>query len=67
MNDVAGDTLLKLPEILDLTAAEGFLETVRQHATAKTLCMDASDVRVLTLPCAILLSGTLYFIFSRVF
>jgi two-component system chemotaxis response regulator CheY len=52
MSDVAGDTLLKLPEILDLTAAEGFLETVRQHATAKTLCMDASEVRTLTLPCA---------------
>jgi two-component system chemotaxis response regulator CheY len=52
MSDVAGDTLLKLPEILDLTAAEGFLETVRQHATAKTLCMDASEVRTMTLPCA---------------
>jgi two-component system chemotaxis response regulator CheY len=52
MNDVAGDTLLKLPEILDLTAAEGFLETVRQHAATTTLCMDASDVRTLTLPCA---------------
>jgi two-component system chemotaxis response regulator CheY len=51
MNDIAGDTLLKLPEILDLTAAENFLETVRQHASANTLCMDASDVRVLTVPC----------------
>jgi two-component system chemotaxis response regulator CheY len=51
MNDIAGDTLLKLPEILDLTAAENFLETVRQHAGANTLCMDASDVRVLTVPC----------------
>ena len=51
MSDVAGDTLFKLPEILDLTAAEGFLELVRQHSAAKTLCMDASAVRTLTVPC----------------
>lgn len=51
MSDIAGDTLLKLPEILDLTAAENFLETVRQHAGAATLCMDASEVRTLTVPC----------------
>lgn len=51
MSDVAGDTLLRLPEILDLTAAEGFLESMRQHATAKTLRMDASAVRTLTVPC----------------
>jgi two-component system chemotaxis response regulator CheY len=51
MSDVAGDTMLKLPEILDLTAAENFLEMVRQHAGATTLCMDASDVRTLTVPC----------------
>ena len=51
MNDVAGDTMLKLPEILDLTAAEGFLETMRQHAGAAALCVDASEVRTLTVPC----------------
>lgn len=51
MNDIAGDTLLKLPEILDLTAAESFLEMVRRHASARTLRMDASDVRTLTVPC----------------
>ena len=51
MSEVAGETVLKLPEILDLAAAEGFLDTVRQHAAAKTLWMDASEVRTLTLPC----------------
>lgn len=51
MSDIADDTLLKLPEILDLTAAENFLETVRQHAGARTLRMDASEVRTLTVPC----------------
>jgi two-component system chemotaxis response regulator CheY len=58
MSDVAGDTVLKLPEILDLTAAESFLETVRQHAGATTLCMDASDVRTLTVPCVQILLAT---------
>ena len=51
MSDVAGDTLFKLPEILDLTAAENFLEMVRRHSGTTTLCMDASDVRTLTVPC----------------
>jgi two-component system chemotaxis response regulator CheY len=51
MSNVAGETLLKLPEILDLTAAENFLEMVRQSASATTLCLDASEVRTLTTPC----------------
>jgi two-component system chemotaxis response regulator CheY len=58
MSDVAGDTVLKLPEILDLTAAESFLETVRQHAGVRTLCIDASDVRMLTVPCVQILLAT---------
>jgi len=41
---------MKLPEVLDLTAAEGFLESMRRQANG-TLCLDASAVRTITLPC----------------
>jgi two-component system chemotaxis response regulator CheY len=41
---------MKLPEVLDLTAAEGFLESMRRQADG-TLCLDASAVRTITLPC----------------
>ncbi len=50
MNENASETLMKLPEVLDLTAAEGFLESMRQQANGE-LCVDASAVRTITLPC----------------
>ena len=50
MSEHANDTLLKLPEVLDLTAAEGFLESMRRQANG-ALCLDASEVRTITLPC----------------
>lgn len=44
---------VKLPPVLDLAAAEGFLETIRGHlATGAPLHLDASEVETLTLPCA---------------
>jgi two-component system chemotaxis response regulator CheY len=52
MNGDANDAHLKLPEILDLAAAEGFLETIRQRMSdERPLCIDASAVETLTLPC----------------
>jgi two-component system chemotaxis response regulator CheY len=43
---------VKLPPVLDLAAAESFLETVRGHVAAGTpLTLDASEVETLTLPC----------------
>ena len=51
MNATAQDTM-RLPGALDLAAAEGFLETIRQRLDRdQTLCLDASDVETLTLPC----------------
>lgn len=50
MSEYANGTMMKLPEVLDLTAAEGFLESMRQQANG-TLCLDASAVRTITLPC----------------
>jgi CheY-like chemotaxis protein len=44
--------VLRLPGALDLAAAEGFLETIRQQLKLdRTLCLDASEVETLTLPC----------------
>jgi two-component system, chemotaxis family, chemotaxis protein CheY len=44
---------LKLPAVLDLTAAEGFLTTLRQSLQDEgALRLDASGVETLTLPCA---------------
>jgi two-component system chemotaxis response regulator CheY len=52
MNDGAED-MLRLPAVLDLAAAENFLGTVHQHLqTRPALCLDASGVETLTLPCA---------------
>jgi two-component system chemotaxis response regulator CheY len=43
---------LMLPEILDLAAAEGFLELIRQRVNGEApLRIDASGVETLTLPC----------------
>jgi len=52
MNDGAED-VLRLPAVLDLAAAENFLGTVHHHLqTRPALCLDASGVETLTLPCA---------------
>jgi two-component system, chemotaxis family, chemotaxis protein CheY len=52
---------LRLPQILDLAAAEAFLDTMRRHlAPGRPLRLDASEVETLTLPCIqiILAAGT---------
>jgi two-component system chemotaxis response regulator CheY len=41
---------MMLPEVLDLTAAESFLDAIRQRAN-DGLCLDASAVKTITLPC----------------
>jgi len=47
-----GEDMLRLPAVLDLAASEGFLGTVHQHLqTRPALCLDASGVETLTLPC----------------
>jgi len=52
MNSDADKDHLMLPEILDLAAAESFLELIRQRANGNTqLRLDASAVQTLTLPC----------------
>ena len=52
MNNDAMDASMKLPEILDLAAAEGLLEALRQQVHGdRSLCIDASAVETLTLPC----------------
>jgi two-component system chemotaxis response regulator CheY len=52
MNGDANDTPMKLPEVLDLAAADGFLESMRQRMSdERPLCIDASAVEMLTLPC----------------
>ena len=44
--------VLRLPAVLDLAAAEGFLGTVCQRVEAgQALCLDACEVETLTLPC----------------
>ncbi len=46
------EDVLRLPAVLDLAAAEGFLGCVHQHLqTRPALCLDASAVETLTLPC----------------
>jgi two-component system chemotaxis response regulator CheY len=60
MNTAAPDTL-RLPRVLDLAAAEGFLDTIRGYLKSnRPLCLDASEVETLTLPCIqiILAAGT---------
>ena len=52
MNEAANNTELKLPRTLDLAAAEGLLETIRSRlAHDPRLCVDASAVELITLPC----------------
>lgn len=52
MQNDANTVQVKLPPVLDLAAAESFLETVRGHVAAgKPLYLDASAVETLTLPC----------------
>jgi two-component system chemotaxis response regulator CheY len=44
--------VMRLPGVLDLAAADNFLGAVRQQLEqGRTLCLDASDVETLTLPC----------------
>ena len=51
--DSGSDGPLRLPSTLDLAAAEEFLATVRARAVGDLpLELDASDVEVITLPCA---------------
>jgi CheY-like chemotaxis protein len=51
MNGTAQE-VMRLPGALDLAAAEGFLETIRQHLKQdQRLRLDAADVETLTLPC----------------
>jgi two-component system, chemotaxis family, chemotaxis protein CheY len=52
-------TRLKLPTVLDLAAAGDLLATLRQRLAAEPrLCVDASEVESLTLPCIqVLLAG----------
>jgi CheY-like chemotaxis protein len=48
----AGEDVLRLPAVLDLAAAEDFLGSVLQQLqAAQSLCLDASEVETLTLPC----------------
>lgn len=60
MNAHVETVQLMLPETLDLAASESFLEQVRQAVIGdRPLCMDASAVNTLTLPCAqIILAAT---------
>jgi two-component system chemotaxis response regulator CheY len=60
MNGDADNAPLMLPEILDLAAAEGFLELMRQRVNDEgPLRIDASAVKTLTLPCSqIILAAT---------
>jgi two-component system chemotaxis response regulator CheY len=52
MNGDADATPMKLPETLDLAAAEGFLESMRQRVNdGRPFSIDASSVDTLTLPC----------------
>ena len=60
MNSAADNRLLKLPEILDLAAAEGFLNLMLQRLkNGGPLRIDASAVETLTFPCIqIILAAT---------
>lgn len=52
MQNATNTVKVKLPPVLDLAAAESFLETLRGHVAAGTpLHLDASAVETLTLPC----------------
>lgn len=52
MQDDSSSAPLKLPAVLDLAAAEGFLDTMRNRLLAGSrLRIDAAAVETLTLPC----------------
>lgn len=52
MQDTADRAGWTLPAVLDLAAAEGFLDVMRRRvSTGSRLRMDASEVEMLTLPC----------------
>jgi len=52
MNGNANEAPLKLPEILDLAAADGFLDLMRHHVNGVVpVRIDASDVETITIPC----------------
>jgi two-component system, chemotaxis family, chemotaxis protein CheY len=52
MSDGADKSQLKLPAVLDLAAAEDFLDTMRDRvARGMRLSLDASGVETLTVPC----------------
>jgi CheY-like chemotaxis protein len=61
VSDMSGgsDDVMKLPAVLDLAASEDFLGAVHQHLQANpALCLDASAVETITLPCVqIILAG----------
>jgi len=55
----AGTEPLMLPEVLDLAAAEGLLEMMRQRLQGgEPPCIDASCVETLTLPCIQIILAT---------
>jgi two-component system, chemotaxis family, chemotaxis protein CheY len=52
MNGDTNSAKMVLPQILDLAAAEGFLESMRLRVKdGQPFCIDASAVEALTLPC----------------
>jgi two-component system, chemotaxis family, chemotaxis protein CheY len=60
MDDQAKIVRLKLPPVLDLAAAEGFLDTLcRQMPAEGQMHLDGSDVETLTLPCVQILLAAL--------
>ncbi len=60
MDDQANVVRLKLPAVLDLAAADGFLDAMcRQIPTEGFMRVDASDVETLTLPCVQILLAAL--------
>jgi two-component system, chemotaxis family, chemotaxis protein CheY len=57
----ADTSRLKLPGVLDMAAAEGFLATMRdQLHTGSRLIIDASTVEILTLPCIQIILAALH-------
>jgi two-component system chemotaxis response regulator CheY len=60
MGNLVNIVRLKLPTVLDLAAAERFLDTMcRQMPTEGEMHMDASEVETLTLPCIQILLAAL--------
>src|ERR1700722_11534346 len=60
MQNQADIVQLKLPTVLDLAAAEGFLDTMCRKVPAEgQMQLDASGVQTLTLPCVQILLAAL--------